>query len=108
MIVAGIQLYLTTNPRQADEWIKKIHRCGNCNNYTPNNMFDGVCGGIGDCEPFSAPFNVDNDNCCECFGTDKITEYWLQKLCQMRMDYNGISDEIRVFIIKNDIKTTCE
>ena len=102
-IIAGIHIYLTQNPKQADEWFEKIHICRNCKNYTPDSLFDGTCSGYGDCEPYSPPFNVDFDNACECFWTDKVTEYWLQKLGQISMEYSGRWDEIRAFFAQEGL-----
>lgn len=100
-VIADVQVYLTTNPKEADEFSKKLHICRNCTNYTQNSLFDGVCSGYGDCEPFSPPFNVDYDNVCECFNAkEKIIEYWLCKLGAISMDYNGSSDEVRRFFSK--------
>lgn len=101
--IAGIQVYLTTNNKEADEFIKKIHICRNCKNYTPNSLFNGTCSGYGDDDWTCPPFNVDYDNVCECFWTDKVTEYWLCKLGQISMEYSGANDDVRVFMKKNGL-----
>lgn len=100
-IVAGVQVYLTNNPNEANEFFQKLHICRNCSNFSQTTLFDGVCSGYGDCNPYSPPFNVDYDNCCECFNArEKIVEYWLCKLGQISSEYSGENDELRVFMQK--------
>ena len=93
------KVYLTIDPKQADEWIEKLHICRNCTNWTQNTLFDGTCSGYCDGDWTCPPFDVDFDNVCECFfAKEKIIEYWLCKLGQIYLDYSGSSDEIREFL----------
>lgn len=98
-VIAGISIYLTTDIKQADRWIKQLHRCANCVQFTPLDLFGGVCAGYGDEDWLCPPFEVDGSNCCECFyAKQKEVEYWLQKLGQICMEYEGTNDEVRILL----------
>lgn len=102
-IIANISVYLTTNSKEADDFIEKIHICRNCKEFTQSNLFGGTCRFPWRDNIDNQVFNVDYDSVCESFETDKITEYWLCKLGKISMDYSGVSDEIRAFMAKEKI-----
>lgn len=95
--IAGVSVYLTMNPDEAEKIAESLHVCRNCRHYIPRTLFDGTCGGYFDSNIYCPTFNVDPDNVCECFQPEKVVDYWICKLFQMNMEYSGENDKIRAF-----------
>ena len=82
-------IFLTNNEDEAWAQIEELGRCHNCLHFTQMYLFSGMCGNPEGEEPFEVGLN----SACECFyAREKKVQYWIDKLVQMAMDANGVSD----------------
>jgi hypothetical protein len=96
-VIEGTKVYLTTSVKEAKKMYQGLGCCKNCVHYKSPNLFGGIC----EHPELSYSFGVEFDNCCECFyAKEKIMSYWLQKLAEIIMEYNGTNDKVRKFFAK--------
>jgi hypothetical protein len=82
-------VHLTDNEQEAWDMIENLSRCENCTNFQQADLFAGSCSN----PEGEKPFTVNTTASCECFAArDKKVGYWIDKLVQMAMDANGVSD----------------
>ena len=75
---------------EADAWaqINEIDICSNCIHFQRKDLFAGECARLGG--------QVSNDEKCEeWYASDKILNYWIDKLVEMAMEYSGENDFYR-------------
>lgn len=104
-VLAGVKVRLTQDPEEAWEIINALDECQNCENYTPLSLFHGRC----NFPEGGELFEVSCDNCCECFyARDKRINYWMSKLVEMTMEYDGTNDFMRQLNYHQEMGTDLE
>ena len=89
-IVDGVNLWLSQDEKEIDQMLTDYSICKTCKYSIQNNLFEWTCTGLG------TPWINDGLNSCENhMPKTKIGRYWIDKLCQMSHDCNGLSDFLR-------------
>jgi hypothetical protein len=91
--VGGIIVHIPSSLEDATNIWEKLSICKNCNNYSPNNLFEFTC----DNPENSGSITLSNENdTCECFeAKDKKIQYMLNKAITATMEFEGTNDYIR-------------
>ena len=91
-LLAGVNVYLTTNPNEAWEMIDRLSECRNCSNFS-RNLFEFRCSN----PEGKKSFELSSDkSSCECFNArSKEVKYWIEKLVTIAMDFDGTNDFMR-------------
>ena len=87
-----MKLRIAYNEQDAWAQIDELDMCINCRHMVNRNLFGGTC-----LNPEGErPFKVDYNNKCECFmAIEKRIEYWIGKLTEMALEFNGQNDFMR-------------